>query len=155
MKIEDLRNNYKLLRSIIEQNFTFQQVAPEYADASPSTANTFCFHHQHHFKSPSAKFYWDDEKEILVLHCFTEHKTFTVYDYVNHTLCNQKGLYTDPVDFLIKNMSEQELKEIVKLAELNYEDMSETAIAQKIEYIENTYNEYDNVVDFINALYSA
>jgi hypothetical protein len=52
-------------------------------------------------------------------------------------------------------MSEQELKEIVKLAELNYEDMSETAIAQKIEYIENTYNEYDNVVDFINALYSA
>lgn len=154
MKIEDLRNNHRLLRNIIEQNFPLNEIVPEYAGLTQNTANVFCVFHPNH-GSPAGKLYWDDEKEILVLHCFSEHRTFTSYDYVKLILCDKKYKYTDPVDFLIKNMSEQELKEIVKLAELNYEDMSETAIAQKIEYIENTYNEYDNVVDFINALYSA
>ena len=154
MKIEDLKNNYRLLRNIIEQNFPLNEIIPEYAGLTQNTANVFCVFHPNH-GSPAGKLYWDDEREILVLHRFAEHRAFTSFDYVNIVLCNRKGLYSDPVDFLIKNMPEQELKEIVKLAEINYDELSESVIAQKIEYIENTYNEYDNVVDFINALYSA
>ena len=154
MKIEDLIENKRLVRDIIEQNFPLNEIIPEYAGLTQNTANVYCvFHDNRH--SPSSKLYWDDEKDILVLHCFAEHKTFTSYDYVKLVLCERKGHYADPVDFLLKNMSEQELREIVKLAEQNLDDFSETAVEQKIEYIENTYNECDNVVDFINTLYSS
>ena len=90
-----------------------------------------------------------------MFHCFAEHKTYTSYDYVNLILCERRGEYDDPYDFLVKNMDAAELREYIKLAQDKMELLTESAFEKKIEYISNLYNEYDNTVDFINALYSA
>lgn len=149
-----VRNNYKVLREIIEQNFPLNELVPEYDGLTQNTANVMCVFHANR-NSPSGKLYWDDEKDILVLHCFAEHKTFTSFDYVNLILCGKKQEYKDPFDFLEHNMSPDELVEYVKLAQDKMELLTDTALDRKIEYINNTYNEYDNVRDFINSLYSA
>ena len=108
MNIEELRTNYIMQRYIIEQNFPLNELVPEYNGLTQNTANVYCVFHPN-YSSPSAKLYWDDEKDILVLHCFSEHKTFTAYDYVNQVLCYQKGLYKDPTDYIIRNIPEEEL----------------------------------------------
>lgn len=154
MNIEDLRNNYKVLRRIVEQNFPLDEIVPEYDGLTQNTANVFCVFHSNH-GSPAGKLYWDDEKDILVLHCFAEHKTFTSFDYVVKVLCERKGAYKDPLDFLIQNMPENELREVLELADKNIDELEETAFEKKIEYINNTYNEYDDVEEFINHLYTA
>lgn len=150
----DIRNDYRVLREIIEQNFPLNKIVPEYDGLSQNTANCFCVFHKN-TSSPSGKLYWDDEKDILVLHCFAEHRTFTSFDYVKLILCDRKGEYKDPMDFLEQNMAPEELGEYIKLAKDKMELLTESAYDTKVTYINNLYNEYDNVIDFINNLYSA
>lgn len=151
---QDIANDWRVLRAIIEQNFPLDELVPEYNGLTQNTANVFCVFHVNR-SSPSGKLYWDDEKDILVLHCFAEHKTFTSFDYVRLVLCERKGEYKDPLDFLVKNLPEAELKEYLVLAKNKLELLSESAFDQKIEYIKNLYNEFDDVEEFINHLYSA
>lgn len=153
-KYIDLKNNYKVLREIIEKNFPLNELVPEYDGLTHNTANVFCVFHKN-VSSPSGKLYWDDERDILVLHCFAEHKTFTAFDYVNLVLCDRKKQYDDPLDFLTHNMPADELNEYIKLAYDKMELLTDTAFEKRIEYITNLYNEHDNVADFINQLYSA
>lgn len=154
MEATNIRNDFRVLRNIIEQNFPLNEIVPEYDGLSQNTANCFCVFHKN-VSSPSGKLYWDDEKDILVLHCFAEHRTFTSFDYVNLVLCERKHEYTDPYDFLEKNMAPEELNEYIKLAKDRMELLTESAYERKVEYINNLYNEYDNLHDFINELYSA
>ena len=154
MRTEELKTNYKLLRHIIEQNFPLNELVPEYNGLTQNSANVFCVFHQN-FSSPAAKLYWNDERDILVLHCFAEHKTFTSYDYVYQILCEEKGQYTDPLDFLMKNMSSDELKEALKLAEMNFEEVEGTMLDRKLNWISNLYNELNDTNEFINQLYTA
>ena len=154
MRTEELKTNYKLLRHIIEQNFPLNELVPEYNGLTQNSANVFCVFHQN-FSSPAAKLYWNDERDILVLHCFAEHKTFTSYDYVYRILCEEKGQYTDPLDFLMKNMSSDELKEALKLAEMNFEEVEGTMLDRKLTWITNLYNELNDTNEFINQLYTA
>ena len=154
MNIEELRTNYTAQRYIIEQNFPLNELIPEYNGLTHNTTNVYCVFHPN-YSSPSAKLYSDDEKDILVLHCFSEHKTFTAYDYVNQVLCYQKGLYADPTDFIIRNIPEIELKEVLKLAELNFDELEGSMFENKLRYITNLYNELDDTNEFINQLYTA
>ena len=154
MDTTNIRNDFKVLRNIIEQNFPLNEIVPEYDGLSQNTANCFCVFHRN-VSSPSGKLYWDDEKDILVLHCFAEHRTFTSFDYVNLVLCERKHLYKDPYDFLEKNMSPEDLNEYIKLSKDRMDLLTESAYERKVEYINNTYNKYDNLYDFINELYSA
>lgn len=154
MNIEELRTNYIMQRYIIEQNFPLNELVPEYNGLTQNTANVYCVFHPN-YSSPSAKLYWDDEKDILVLHCFSEHKTFTAYDYVNQVLCYQKGLYKDPTDYIIRNIPEEELKEVLKLAEFNFDDLEGNMFENRLRYITNLYNELDDTNEFINQLYTA
>ena len=154
MRTEELKTNYKLLRHIIEQNFPLNELVPEYNGLTQNSANVFCVFHQN-FSSPAAKLYWNDERDILVLHCFAEHETFTSYDYVYQILCEEKGQYADPLDFLMKNMSSDELKEALKLAEMNFEEVEGTMLDRKLTWITNLYNELNDTNEFINQLYTA
>lgn len=154
MNNTDIKNNYTVLRKIIEQNFPLNELVPEYDGLTQNTANVYCVFHPNH-GSPAGKLYWDDEKDILVLHCFAEHKTFTSFDYVVKILCERYGKYSDPLDFLERNMSEQELQEVIKLASMDSDDLEESAFERKIQYISNLYNEYDDVCEFIDKLYTA
>ena len=68
-------------------------------------------------------------------------------------LCNQRHAYKDPGDFLQSYFGPERYKELFELARDNLSQINEAKIEVKREYIKNLYNQYDNVIDFINTLY--
>ena len=142
-----------ILRSIIESECSFSDLEPMYSNAAANTANVYCVFHEHGFHSPSAKFYWDDDKDILVLHCFRERRTFTSADYVERILIEKQGKYKTLEEFCIDWMGEKEYESLTEIYGDRIRNGYVNKLDEKIEYITNLYNKYDNVVDFINSLY--
>ena len=65
--------------------------------------------HENH-DTPAAKMYWDEERELWILHCFGEcHRNFTAYDYVKLILCEKYQRYSSPLHFLKINIPEYKL----------------------------------------------
>lgn len=147
-----MRDDVRVLREIVEQTFDLTDVCPRYGKEVVGATNVFCVFHDNR-NTPSAKLYVDEEKGITVLHCFAEHRTYTSYDYIDKILVQQKHRYQSVQDFLIKNLGEQKFNELYTLAEQEAYLENETLLEQTIEYIDNLYNEHDNVIDFINHLY--
>lgn len=137
-------------REVIIHNFSWEDVNPDIAVSF--TSNSYCmFHHNVH--SPSGRFYKDEDRDIVVFHCFSEHRTFTTFDYVERILVNNQRQYRNVWDFLEQNMEPKALKEAVTLVKNNVDLLEESKRDQKIKYITNTYNEFDDVIEFINHLY--
>ena len=147
-----MKDDIRVLREIVEQTFDLTEVCPRYGREVVGATNVFCVFHDNK-NTPSAKLYFDEERGITVLHCFAEHKTYTSYDYVDKILVQQKHKYQSVQDYLIKNLGEQKFNELYTLAEQEAYLENETLLEQTIEYIDNLYNEHDNVIDFINSLY--
>lgn len=143
---------YDIWRDIAISNLEWSDVDDRFADLQPGVANILCpFHDNRH--SPSARPYWDEDRDILVIHCFREKKTFTVFDYINLILCNQQKRYKDPGDYLVRYFGQDKYNELYKLAKDKALKIGESKVEQKKEYIKNLYSEHNNVVGFINALY--
>ena len=145
-------NNPRILREIAEQTFDLTEICPQYSRSAVGTANSFCIWHPNH-DTPSGKLYFDEERGIVVFHCFAEHKTYTSYDYIDKILVQKKHKYLSVQDYLVKNLGESKFRELYTLAEEGIALEEESAIEQTIEYIDNLYNEKNNVIDFINCLY--
>lgn len=147
-----MRDDPRILREIAESEFAITDICPQYRGMAVGATNTFCiFHEGSSYKS--AKLYWDEDKEIPVLYCFKEHRNFSSYDYIDLILVKKYGKYNSVKDYLLKNMDEERFIELYTLAEQGIALEDETLLEQKIEYIDNLYNKYDNVTDFINSLY--
>ena len=147
------RNNL-ILRKIINANFTFADLSPRFIGVDSSTGNIFCPFHENH-SSPAAKMYWDEYRELWVIHCFGEcHRSFTAYDYVNLVLCQKYEKYKTPLDFLKKHMSVTVLKNQIALYKKDTSELTENAYSKKATYINNVYNDYENFADYIEALYA-
>ena len=98
--------------------------------------------------------YWNEEKNIWVLHCFRDHRNFTTFDYVQLIMCKEREQYKNVLDFLEKNMSKTELITQYKLISRNVELFDDNLIQKKIEYIDNLYNECEDTVEYIEKLYT-
>ena len=146
------KDDPKILRQIAEQSFSIVDLCPQYKNAGVGVGNVFCVFHDNK-NSPSGRLYWDSERNMAVLHCFSEHRTYTAYDYINKILVQQKGRYASVQDFLLKILGEQKFNEMYSLVEQGIDLEEESLLEQTIEYIDNLYNEHDNVIDFINCLY--
>ena len=145
----------RVIRNVLNSIFTFSDVAPRFKNVDESTGNIFCpFHENRH--SPAARMYWDDDRDIWVLHCFGEcHATFTTYDYVNRILCDKYQKYKNPLDFLKKNVNSQELYSKLNYAKQNNE-VAQTSYGDRIKaHINNVSEEYETTEDYIEALYTA
>ena len=94
-----------------------------------------------------------EKKDIVVLWCFTEQRRYTVYDYINLIIVRQWKKYSSVYDYLIRHLGEQKFNEFYSLVEQGIQLEEESLLEQTIEYIDNLYNEHDNVIDFINCLY--
>lgn len=150
----DRAEEERVAREIVDTMFSWGDLDSRYANASPSLGNVICvFHGEGRQRSLPAKFYWDDEREIMVLHCFREHKTFTCYDYVKLILVENKKYYSSVWSFLEKELSEKKVRELISVVKKNKKLEEDDITDQKREYIENLYNKYDSTVDFINSLY--
>ena len=151
--MEKEQNNLVLWK-IINANFTFADLSPRFIGVDSSTGNIFCPFHENH-SSPAAKMYWDEYRELWVIHCFGEcHRNFTAYDYVNLILCKKYEKYKSPLDFLKKNMSISFLKNQIKLYKNDTSDLNESMYQRKATYINNVYSETENIVDYIETLYN-
>lgn len=147
------QNDPKILRKIAEECFSLTDICPQYRGMGPGMGNCFCVFHEHTWSTPSAKLYWDEDKEILILHCFTEHKNYTSYDYIDRILVKSKQKYKSVEEYLLKHLGEQRFAELYTLGQHD-SDLYETNVSEQvIEYINNTYSKYNNTLDYINALY--
>lgn len=148
----DTREDPKILRMIAETYVTFQKLDRRLANLGLINANIFCpFHDNRH--SPAAKAYYDEERSIWVIHCFAEHRTFTTYDYIKIILVDRENQYKSVKEYLLKELGETTFNEAYSLAEREQYLYNETLHEQRLTYIENLYSKYNNVTDFINALY--
>ena len=147
-----MNDDPKILREVVEQTYDLTDICPQYSKSAVGTTNSFCIWHPN-FDTPSGKLYFDENKNIVVFHCFAEHRTYTSYDYIDKILVQQKHRYQSVQDYLIKNLGEQKFNELYTLAEQEAYLENETLLEQTIDYIDNLYNEHDNVIDFINCLY--
>lgn len=148
-----MQDDPKILREIVEQTFSFEDLNPRRFNLNVMlNSNQFCPFHDNR-NTPASKAFMDDDKGIVVLWCFTEQRRYTAYDYVNLIMVRKQKLYPSVKDFLIQKLGEQKFDELYSLVEQNVAIDNETMAEQKRIYIQNLYNEYDNVTDFIEHLY--
>ena len=142
------------IREIINQNFTFGDLSPKYLNVDSSTGNIYCPFHENH-NTPAAKMYWDEAKNIWILHCFGEcHRNYTAYDYVNLILCEKYQKYSSPLDFLRKNFPPQELQNYIEFYEKQSAEYYQDYTINKINYINNLSYQYETIKDYIEAIYT-
>ena len=145
----------RTVKSVINDYFTFSDLSPRFKGVDSSTGNIFCPFHENH-DTPAAKMYWDSEREIWILHCFGQcHRNFTAYDYVDLVLCTKYQKYESPLQFLRMNMPEIDLGRILDNYQKQTDEYITSAIEEKRIYIDNTFYETGNIIDFIERLYTA
>ena len=148
-----MKDDVRILREIAEQNFTWEDVNPKRFNLNVMlNSNMFCPFHENR-STPAAKAFVDDEKGITTIWCFTEQRRYTVYDYINLIIVKQWQKYPSVQDYLIDKLGESRFNELYTLVEQESVLDNEALIEQTVEYIDNLYNEHDNVIDFINCLY--
>ena len=144
----------RVIKEIINRNFTFSDLSPKFKDIDSSSGNIFCPFHENH-ETPAAKMYWDDEKELWIIHCFGEcHRNFTAFDYVEIIMCVKQQRYNSPLDFLKENMDISFLRSQYKVCEKDLQKETTSRYKEKIDYINNTYAETGNIECFIECLYT-
>ena len=147
------RISIRTVKTIINKHFTFGDLSPRFKNVDSSTGNIFCPFHENH-STPAAKMYWNEEKQLWVLHCFGQcHRNFTAYDYVDLILCKKYEKYKSPLDFLKNNMPLTNLYFQIDLYEKEREDQVELETSAKADYIQRIAEENEKTEDFIEALY--
>lgn len=146
----------KILKKILNKNFTFSDVDEKLNNIEASTSNIFCPFHEHNYRTPSSKIYYNETEDIYVWKCFTGNcGTHTTYDYVKDILIDKYEKYKNIVDFLIQKLGKVEFETKYREYEELTEDYIETALEKKVEYIDNVYNETLNIFDYIERLWTA
>jgi len=149
-------NSYEdsIIRKIVERNFSWGDLNPKYDNMEMFKTNVFCMFHANH-DTPAAKFYLDEERDIWVLWCYSEKKRYTAYDYLKKIMCEERQLYNSPLEYLKTHMNEGEIiRQYTLFKEQSLQEV-ETNIGKKKIYIDNVYNESENIVDYIEELYTA
>ncbi len=152
-----IANSYSniTIKEVINNNFTFADLSPKYKGVDSSTGNIFCPFHENH-ETPAAKMYWDNERNIWILHCFGEcHRNYTAYDYVQRILCDKYRKYLSPLDFLKSRMPETVLSMQLDIYQKQTNELMETTRDKKVTYINNIFDETGNITDFIEKLYTS
>lgn len=145
----------RVIRRVIDSTFTFSDVSPRFKNIDETYGNIFCpFHENKH--SPAARMYWDDQREIWILHCFGEcHTNFTTYDYINLILCKRYEKYKSPLDYLRHNLPPEELKrKLSNASKESFNDFNNYNNYLKT-YINNVSYDSNSISEYIEKLYTA
>ena len=114
----------------------------------PSTVSSAILCPFHDDSSPSAKIFHDIDGTIR-LHCFTENRQYTSFDY----LTNIMGL--DPVSYLTKNYSDTDMNILLK--KVDFEVKSRPIVGDidqiGLDTLNTQDNELDNFEEFLSKIY--
>ena len=147
--------NREVIKQVINRNFTFADLSPRFKGVDSSTGNIFCPFHEN-YETPAAKMYFNEHTNLWIIHCFGEcHRNFTAYDYVDLVLCLKYQKYDSPLDFLRRNMPEQELRKKLKQCEKMVAGTEVNMYREKVDYINTVYAQHDNIEDYIEELYTS
>ena len=141
----------QIIKEVVNKNFTFGDLNSKYQGMSSQTGNFFCPFHDN-FQSPAAKFYEDEDRQVLW--CFSEHRMYTPYDYVNLILCKKWGRYKNVMEFLSQRLGHWELKQELKLASTKDYNEKQENFQKSIDDINNIYNDCDDITEYIERLYN-
>ena len=145
-------NNRRVLRKVVESNFSFADVDSKFVGKDALSGNVYCpFHENYH--TPAARFYWEDERDILILYCYKERRRYTSYDYVNLIMCESMQKYPSVEYFCRQKLGNSNFEEQYKVVSQNVHVLSQQQITAKINYIDEVYSNTGNTIDYIERLY--
>lgn len=148
----DLRKDRRILKALVNNNFSFADLDKKFEGVDSSTGNIFCPFHENK-SSPSAKMYFNEDTNMYTIWCFRESRNFTAYDYVDKILCVEKNKYRDVVTFLEARMNKAEILTQYNNLLKNINSMDEKTIQKKIDYIDNIYVDCENTEEYIERVY--
>lgn len=146
----------QIINKIINYKFNFSDLNPRLFPQLVHGTGLYCpFHETSRTGTLQARIYFNEDKNIWYIHCYAEGKNFMASDYVNLIMCKEKQLYKSPKDFLLSKLSDEEFVSLYSLFQQKKQAYEENAWKKKCEWIDNIYNETGNVIDYIEALYTA
>lgn len=148
-----LKKDKLLLRLICEKLFTFGELSKGLSDVDSSTGNINCPFHpsegRGENKSQSAKVYYNEERNIFTIHCFTTKKTYTTFDYI------EKVMEEDPLEFVLKNKNTNDILEIIELVEKGYLELHSDMLEKRVSYINKVFESSSySTARYIEMLYT-
>lgn len=152
--LDTLKNNYKILRTIIEKLFTFGELDSYYDSIEITTHNIFCPFHEYeqlpaNERSPAARVKYNEEKDIFIIHCWVTHKNYSVFDYIKNVL------QEDPYEYLLKKKEKEKIKILYENLLKGYIEIDNKILEKKIRYINNTaVGCNENTEEYIECLYN-
>ena len=147
--IDLLYKDQKLLRYIVENLFTFRDLDDKFEQLNETTGGIFCPFHDN-AKSPAATMYYDYESDIEIIHCFTEHKRFTSYDYLMQVM--DVG---DPIKYILKQKEANLISEMIDAFLKGTNIQSEKLLDKKLAYINQVFDDSnEDMEEFIERLYT-
>lgn len=150
--ILDEHTDRKIVKRIAEESFEWGDLNPKYEGQDSTTGNVFCCFHPN-FGTPAAKFYEDEERGIMVLWCFRERRSFTVYDYIDLILVGERKEAQNAKEWIIDEIGERKFNELYEVLSQDIEALDSARYEERVTYINNIASEYDSTTDFIDALY--
>ena len=148
-----LKENRAILKIIVEMLFTFGDIDKKYEGLDANMGNIQCPFHPveglgKNEKSPAAKIYYNEEKNINVIHCFNSHKTYSVYDYV------EKILLKDPYAYLIENKDINDISPLYESILKGHIEVNNNMMQKKIQYVDNLLECNCDTSEYIENLYT-
>jgi hypothetical protein len=154
-EIDRLKKNRLFLKIIIERLFLFSDVDSYFEGIDSNIGNIPCKFHGYegygeNRRSPASKMYYNEERDLYTIHCYTSGKTYTVYDYI------EKVLDEDPLTYLKENRDINDIYALLENLQKGYINQSNDFMEKKIMYVDNTLDEVDyDIVEYIEALYNS
>lgn len=149
-------NDKYIINRIINYKYTLHDVAPKVFPKLQHGLGMYCpFHENSHRGTLHARIYFNEDNNIWYLHCYVCGKNYFSADYVNRILVKERGIYRSAKEFLLSKMSDTEFMQLYTIFENKKREIEDSAYKRKCEWINNVYNNTGNVVDYIEALYTA
>ena len=149
-------NDKYILYKIIDYKFTLtdlnSKIFPQLREGAP----LYCpFHENTHTGTMQARIYFNEEKNIWYLHCYAEGANYYAHDYVERIMVAEKQLFPNIKSFIFSKMNKEEFISLYNMFKAQKQEYAESAYQRKCDWINNIYFETGNVVDYIEALYTA
>ena len=149
-------NDKQIIRKIINYKFNFSTLNARKFPQLVHGTGLYCdWHPNSRTGTQHARLYYNEDKNIWYIHCYVCGRNYYASDYVEAIMCKEKQLYKSPKDFLLTKLSNEEFISLYNLFQEKKQAFEENAWKKKCEWIDNTYNETGNIIDYIEALYTA
>lgn len=153
VSLNRLKKDRKMLSFVCNNLFTFGDLSHELKDIDSSMGNIYCpFHPSEKLgenrNTPSAKVYYNEEKKMYLIKCFTTKRSYYAFNYIKLVLDE------DPYNYLLENRNTSQILEVMDLIDKGHIILDSGSLEDYKIWINNLYEEVDgNTVEFVEKIY--